>query len=199
MTAIRLFKNVGLQGISDVRARSEGKWTEVRSHIDRSYKDSVDMAREILQQQPTTVLPKLEPKSNVAPATKAPVNKEAKAEKVETPKSSSKAKIALLEQKEHQMSDRISALELEAGEAGQQYKDLEGRHERLERQYRELQGIHSNVAKENADLNKKIERTLEAFIPTAEKVLHQGTKLNKPTRDVLNSLIKIVRDGLRNG
>lgn len=78
------------------------------------------------------------------------------------------------------------------------YLDLEGRYNKLEQDNQKFQRINVMVAQENSRLNKKIDRTLETLKPKAEKMLHQ-TKINKKSQDMLNSLVKIVRDGLRDG
>lgn len=106
---------------------------------------------------------------------------------------------SLPEQKGHQKSERVSMLESELEKAGLRHQELERRYEGLEQNYEELQRIRANVAEENGALNKMIGGTLEAFIPKAERMLHKGIKMDKNTRDLLYSLIKVVRDGLRQG
>ncbi len=64
VSSARKTKDHGLQATSAARAKSEAKWSDIRSRIDRSYNDSVHMARKILEEQPTTVLTPLEKPSN---------------------------------------------------------------------------------------------------------------------------------------
>lgn len=98
---------------------------------------------------------------------------------------------------ESDQAEHIATLESEIEKAEALRQNLEERLRLNKERYEEFQRIHATVVAENAVLNKKIKNTLNSFIPTAFKMLHQGTKINKKSRDVLHSLVKIVREGLR--
>lgn len=91
--------------------------------------------------------------------------------------------------------EAVSELQSAIESAELRYLDLEGKYYKLERENVELQRRNVTVGEENACLRKKIEKTLEAFIPKARHMIRQ-TSVNKKTQDVLNSLMKIVREGL---
>lgn len=59
-----------------------------------------------------------------------------------------------------------------------------------------LEKQNVTLVEKNEILSKKIDRTLDAFIPKAATMRHQS-KINKKTQDVLLALEKIVREGLR--